>query len=410
MPGFPAGTRVPLLVTPSGALSESNSIARYLAKVRRDTELAGRTFFESAQVDSWLDFATTDLELPAALVVGPIFGTMPAAPAVEAEALAKLKAALAVLETHLRPRTYLVGEAVTLADVVAACALVQPMRMVLDSAARKALPSVTRWFMTIVNQAPVAHVVGAVELCAATLGAGAAAGGGAGAGAAAAAGGKKEKKEKAPEADKPKKEEKPKKKKEEEEDDDGGDDAAELALRAEPKKADPFAGLPPSAFVMDEWKRTYSNSKADFRAVMPWFWEKLDKEGYSVWNQKYKFNADNKVDWMVSNTVGGFLQRCDEVRKYAFGMMAVLGDGAPYEIMGVWLIRGKSMGPMLEANPDAEYYDWECIDVESAEARKHVEDVWCHVYPGTLTGKTIYDSKVRAFFGCCCVRGKGGGA
>jgi hypothetical protein len=93
--------------------------------------------------------------------------------------------------------------------------------------------------------------------------------------------------------------------------------------------------------------------------------------------------------------VGGFLQRCDEVRKYAFGMMAVLGDAAPYEIMGVWLIRGKSMGPMLEANPDAEYYDWKEVNLEDAAARKHVADVWCHVYPGTLMNKPIYDSKVR---------------
>ena len=387
-----AGARVPLLVTPTGALSESNSIARYLAKVRRDTELAGRTFFEAAQVDSWLDFAVTDLELPAALVTGPIFGTAPSAPAVEAEALAKLKEALAVLEAHLLPRTYLVGEAVTLADVVAACALVQPMRLVLDGAARTPFPSVTRWFMTIVHQAHVAHVVGAVELCEAVLGAGAAAGSAA---AGAGGGAKKEKKEKAPEAEKPKKEEKPKKKKEEDEDDDGGDDAAEALLRAEPKKVDPFAGLAPSAFVMDEWKRTYSNSKVDYFASMPWFWEKLDRAGYSVWTQSYKYNADNKVDWMVSNTVGGFLQRCDEVRKYAFGMMAVLGDAAPYEIIGVWLIRGKSMAPMLEANPDAEYYDWAEVNVEDAAARKHVADVWCHVYPGTLMNKPIYDSKVR---------------
>ena len=381
--------RLPVLVTPAGAvLGASNAIARYLAKVRRDTELAGRTFFEAAQVDSWLDFAITDLELPAALAVGPVVYAE-GSPAVAAEGLAKLLEALAVLEAHLKPRTYLVGEAVTLADIVAACALVNPFRYVISEAARAKLPSVARWFFTIVNQAPVHAIVGDVE-----FGAGAGAAGGAAAAAAPAAAAKKEKKEKAPEAEKPKKEDK-KKKKDEDEDDDGGDDAAEAALRAEPKKADPFAGLAPSAFVMDEWKRTYSNSKDDFRKVMPWFWEKLDSAGYSVWTQKYKYNADNKIDWMVSNTVGGFLQRCDEVRKYAFGMMAVLGDAAPYEIVGVWLIRGKSMAPMLEANPDAEYYDWAEVNVADAAARAHVEDVWCHVYPGSLSGKVIYDSKVR---------------
>ena len=45
--------KLPLLETPDGALFESNAIARYIAKIRRDTELTGKTFFESAQVDAW---------------------------------------------------------------------------------------------------------------------------------------------------------------------------------------------------------------------------------------------------------------------------------------------------------------------------------------------------------------------
>ena len=348
--------KIPLLTTPTGSISESNAIARYLARIRRDTELSGRTFFESAQVDSWLDFCVTDIELPATLATGPIFGWLENRPEVTKGALTNLKAALATLEAHLLPRTYLVGQTVTLADIAVACALVNVFKVALGAEDRAAFPSVQRWFHTIVNQGPVASVVGEVVMCesAHAVGSGAPAAGG---GAAAAGGGGKEKKAKEPkpEAAKeaaPKKEEK-KKAKKEEEDDDGGEDAAEAALRAEPKKVDPFAALPPSAFVGDEWKRTYSNSKEDFRKVMPWFWEHLDRAGWSVWKQKYKYNSDNKIDWMVSNTVGGFLQRCDEVRKYAFGMMCVLGEAAPYEIMGVWLIRGKSMAPMLEANPDA---------------------------------------------------------
>jgi elongation factor 1-gamma len=386
--------KVPLLVTPGGSIAESNAIARYLGRIRRDTELSGRTYFESAQVDSWLDYCVTDLEVPATLVTYPIFGWLEDRPEVTAGAYANLHASLATLEAHLLPRTYLVGEAVTLADVACACALVNVFKVALGAGDRAAYPSVLRWFLTIANQPQVAAVVGPVELCEVALGAGSAP-----APKAAAAAAKGEKKAKEPKAEAaaaaPKEEKKKdKKKKDEDEDDDGGEDAAEAALRAEPKKVDPFSGLAPSAFVGDEWKRTYSNSKEDFRKVMPWFWEHLDRAGWSVWSQNYKYNADNKVDWMVSNTVGGFLQRCDEVRKYAFGMMAVLGDAAPYEIMGVWLIRGKSMGPMLEANPDAEYYDWKELDVESAEVRKMVEDVWCHNYPGSLLGKTIYDSKV----------------
>lgn len=55
--------RVPVLETAAGTIFESNAIARYVARIRRDTELYGSTFFESGQVDSWIDFSANDIEL-----------------------------------------------------------------------------------------------------------------------------------------------------------------------------------------------------------------------------------------------------------------------------------------------------------------------------------------------------------
>lgn len=55
--------RVPVLETPSGSIFESNAIARYVARIRRDTELYGVSFFESGQVDSWIDFSAHEIEL-----------------------------------------------------------------------------------------------------------------------------------------------------------------------------------------------------------------------------------------------------------------------------------------------------------------------------------------------------------
>ena len=55
--------RVPVLETAQGSIFESNAIARYVARIRNDTELYGTTFFESAQVDSWIDFSSHDIEL-----------------------------------------------------------------------------------------------------------------------------------------------------------------------------------------------------------------------------------------------------------------------------------------------------------------------------------------------------------
>ena len=49
-----------------------------------------------------------------------------------------------------------------------------------------------------------------------------------------------------------------------------------------------------------------------------------DPEGFSVWWSDYKYDDENTVNYQVMNKVGGFLQRIDYVRKYAFGVMCIL--------------------------------------------------------------------------------------
>ena len=103
--------KLPLLETPEGALFESNAVARYVAKVRRDTELTGRSFFQQSEVDSWLDFVGHDLETPVSFWLYPVWGIAAYDAAIYAKAAADTHAALGVLERHLALRTFLVGEA-----------------------------------------------------------------------------------------------------------------------------------------------------------------------------------------------------------------------------------------------------------------------------------------------------------
>ncbi len=380
----PAG-KVPVLDTPSGSLFESNAIARYVAKIRRDTELAGKTFFEQAQVDAWMDFCAQEVELPAVMWIYPILGYLPADAATSAKAQADLTAALKALEKHLLLRTYLVGESITLADIALVATLYYPFKLVLDGKAREALPSVTRWFVTCANQKEFLAVLGDVVLADTVM-----APGGKGAAAAAPAA-KKEaaKKEAKKEEAAPKAKEEKKPKKKDDDDDDGGD---EMAAFLEPKKPDFAAALPPTPLNLDEWKRTYSNSRTEgYYPSMQWLWANLDREGWTLWRATYKYNDENKVDWQTSNLISGFLQRCDEIRKYAFGCMAVLGAAAPFQVSGIWLLRGKEIAPMLEANPDAEYYEWTKI-TDDEETRKLIADYWCATE--VINGQTIYDSKI----------------
>jgi len=157
--------KVPVLKTPQGALFESNAIARYVARMRRDTDLYGATFFASAQVDAWIDFCTHELELAATMWLYPVIGYMPHNPLATAKAKEDVVVGLKTLEAALTQATYLVGDQVTLADIVVASALVYPMKLLMDAKFRAPFPNVMRWFNTMVHQPQFLAVVGQVVLC-----------------------------------------------------------------------------------------------------------------------------------------------------------------------------------------------------------------------------------------------------
>jgi elongation factor 1-gamma len=375
--------KVPVLETEKGCIFESNAIARFIARIRRDTELYGSSFFESAQIDSWLDFCTHEIELPATMWFYPVFGYMPFNAAATAKAKEDLKKALAVLEKHLLHRTYIVGDQVTLADIVLASALVYPMKLLMDKGFRKGFTCVTRWFTTCVNQPAFKAVVGDVPLCAKMLTAagddGKSAGGG--------GGGKKAKKEKAPQKKKEK--------------------APKPAPAPKPKKVE----HPLSIWMKekkpkmhpDEWKKTYKNAvhtPGGYRGAADKFWEIIDRENYSLWICRYNHNEDNSQLWMTSNAIGGFCDRTEAIRKWTMGVQTVSGEEGKGNIFisGLWCFLGDSAEHMLECNPDAEYYTWTEIPKDKwddPDTRKMVSDFWCcALETDTLEGRPYYDSKV----------------
>ncbi len=68
------------------------------------------------------------------------------------KAVEGVRRAFGTLERHLTSRTYLVGDKVTLADIVVVSSLVYAFKFLLDPAFRAPFPAVTRWFVTCVNQ------------------------------------------------------------------------------------------------------------------------------------------------------------------------------------------------------------------------------------------------------------------
>jgi elongation factor 1-gamma len=152
----------------------------------------------------------------------------------------------------------------------------------------------------------------------------------------------------------------------------------------------------PSKFSMDGWKKQYSNA-ITYDAAMEYFWEKFDAEGWSLWYQVYKFNEDNKRIFMTSNAIGGFQQRSDEIRKWAFGVMDVLGtEESKLEIRGIWLFRGDTVDHMVSANDDANWYTWTKLVGKGLpptdEVKAQVKAFWTE--ETELEGMPIQDSKV----------------
>merc|ERR1712146_378469 len=230
----------------------------------------------------------------------------------------------------------------------------------------KSFPSVTRWFMTMCAFPEVYDVLGDVDLC---------------------------KKEQKPAKKAAKKKEKKSK---------GEKKQPKKKAAKKPKKPKklkhPLQGLPKSSLVLDVWKKTYSNSKKDYYASMKWLKENFDPQGYPIMTCVYKYNDENTVDWLTSNKIHSYVQRLDEVRKYAFGTMNVIDRKATkgyYEVCGAWICRGTD-GPkhILAAHEESETFEWETLDFEkmSEEKYKYISDLWCG--EKMADGAEIYDTAV----------------
>ena len=66
--------KVPVLEAPHGSLFESGAIARYVARLRGDSNLLGASNFAQGQVDQWIDFVTNEVEPARGILVYPILG------------------------------------------------------------------------------------------------------------------------------------------------------------------------------------------------------------------------------------------------------------------------------------------------------------------------------------------------
>jgi len=350
--------KAPVLQTKNGQLFESNAIAAYIAGLG-DSTLLGHSSFEQAQIRQWVDFSAFDIEPQRAVWLLPIREVIAFNGKAYATAKKDLKASLLVLEAHLKSNTFLVGNQVTLADITVACALVEPMQELFDNNFRKGLESVTRWFLTCVNQNEFVEVLGKVNLA------------------------KKETRAVVPKQQKQQKQQSGKK----------GQEQKKPAAAKPAKKVNPLDALPKSNMNMDATKKLFFACKGptDFDrgnpAFWPEFWKTFDDKGYSFWTAHYQYNSDNKEFWKTQNAVNFYIQRMDALRKYGFAVLNIIGntdEDSYFEISGMFLVRGTENIPFeLSDIGDSDYYTFKKQPTASKKDQEAIE----HWFKGTtLTG------------------------
>merc|ERR1719499_1348085 len=139
------------------------------------------------------------------------------------------------------------------------------------------------------------------------------------------------------------------------------------------KQKDPFETIPKGNFDMDDFKRFYSNN--DEVESVPYFWQKFDKEHYSIWRCDYKYADELTMVFMSCNLMGGMMQRLDKLRKNAFSSMCLFGENNNSTISGIWVWRGHDLVFELSDDWKIDYasYDWTKLDSDAAETKALVE-------------------------------------
>eukprot|EP00388_Colpodella_angusta_P019719 GDKJ01049326.1.p2 GENE.GDKJ01049326.1~~GDKJ01049326.1.p2 ORF type:complete len:404 (+),score=109.58 GDKJ01049326.1:41-1252(+) len=347
----------PALETPEGYIFESNAILRYIARLDKTNTLYGKTTYENSMVDAWLDLVASETD-PLATHVFAFVRSQTAYPADFVEVSESL---FQSIDNWLETRTFLVGERQTIADINLAFTFQVFYRFATNAETlSKKFKNVWRLYNTVMQQPQTVEVLKAV-------------GGSFGLMAK-----PKEEKKAEPKAEKKKEEKKPKDDEEEEDD-----------MPKEEKKANPLDSLPPSKLVLDAFKREYSNNDTRSHAA-PWFFQNFDSEGYTCFWANYKYNEENKMQFMTANLCRGWFQRMEGNRKYAFGVALIVGEDKVHELTSFWVFRGKGLPQCVTDVDDTELFNWVEIKDINAEKEK-ITDYLC--WEGPTIGKPVLEGR-----------------
>ena len=368
---------LPYLECEDGILSESKAIELYLAQ-KFKADLLGANDLQKAQVHQWIDFATLDLNYHSKFIVYPIFGWEVFDKEKEKQHLERVKQLLGALNKQLEGKKFILGDNMTLADVVNFRFVRPYFQLVLPEGLRNSLlKNVAEWFKNIAESPEAIKAYGKTVLCKAPV--------------KAAVLEKKDKKDKKDKKEDKKKDEKKKEDKKKEDENKEGEGEEEKPKK---KKVNPLDELPPSNLNLENFKRAFLNNK-DKKDAMEKFWAEYDPKGYSLWWLEYQnLDSECKIGFMTSNNKGMFLQKLDNFRKYAFAVHGVYGVEGDYKVRGVWMWRGTEIPEEMKEHDSFPYYTVRKLDIEKPEDKQLVNDYWTKLNPDDeVEGRKAYDAE-----------------
>ncbi|KAK3072128.1 elongation factor EF-1 gamma subunit [Teratosphaeriaceae sp. CCFEE 6253] len=345
-------------------LSECMAIAIYITSQNEKTTLLGKTKQDYASILRWMSFANTEVLPRLGAWFRPLIGRDTYNKKNVDDGRRDTGINMQTLESHLHVHTYLVSERLTLADIFVASIVSRGFQFFFDKEWRAEHPCLTRWYETVYNQDLYSAVAEKLNFIDTSI---------------PQTPPKKEKEEK-PKQEKAKEQPKKQEKKKEVEEDDEED------APAAPKAKHPLEALPRATFVIDDWKRKYSNEETR-EVALPWFWENCKFDEYSIWAIDYKYNDELTMTFMTSNLIGGFFARLEGSRKYIFGAASVYGEANASIVKGAFVVRGQEALPAFEVAPDVDSYEFRKLDPTKAEDKEFVDDMWSWDKPIEVEGK-----------------------
>lgn len=369
-------SRVPVIITPTFKASGVVPCLKYIASLVPARNLDGSPD-QVLEVDQWLSFSLQDIKEVLARPTSSISRGVPCT----GVDLKKSEDYLARIDSHLKLRTFLVGNQLTIADICIYFNVSTTFMFLLTQEQAKQIPHLIRWFKHL-NSLP------GFEKCRRFNG-------------------PPPKpfplvlSEATPKAEDKKKPEQTKGKPEQAK---GKPEQAKPAQKQQPKKeepkpqlvaaapkVDPLTLLAPSKMLLDKTKFDFLNQPNKELAFQN-FWENFDKEGWSFWHLHYeKAEGEGEVVYRTSNLMNGFLQKNDNFRKWCLGVHGVYGEEPKLEIRGVWMWRGTEIPDQIKDLDQYEYYKWRKLCPEAD--RKLIEEYWKGLTPGTIVdGLKVQDA------------------